>query len=191
MLTWMIHSEISGLLRTHIHADHIMVQQSIVRGVESATLKTRYRIRKVPMTERIRNILDEVLARTDSPYVFAQPDGKPYLRENFTERTWTRAITKCNISYRPPYSIRHSFAAWSLLVGIEPLRLVKLMGHGSKQMVYEVYGNYLDGLETDYWEILNYFGKDFIEVKKRPLSYYQNLPGESLVKAWGLKSITS
>ena len=189
MLTGMIHSEISGLHRSSIHADYIMVQQSIVRQVESSTLKTRYRIRKISITKRIRAILDEVLARTDSPYVFAQPDGKPYMRENFTERTWTKAVKKCNIPYRPPYSIRHSFAAWSLLIGIEPLRLVKLMGHGSKQMVYEVYGNYLDGIETEYWEILDYFGKDFIETKKRPLAYYQNLPGGNLGESQGfLKS---
>lgn len=185
MLTGMIHSEISGLLRSHIRSDHIMVQQSIVRGVESQTLKTRYRIRKLPLTKRIRSILDEVLARTDSPYVFAQPNGKPYLRENFTERIWTKTITKCNIPYRPPYSIRHSFAAWSLLVGIEPLRLVNLMGHGSKQMVYEVYGNYTDGLESDFWDIVNYFGKDYIEVKKKPLPFYQIPFSESFGESQG------
>jgi integrase len=61
--------------------------------------------------------------------------------------------------------MRHSFAAWSLLIGIKPLRLVKLMGHGSKQMV-EVYGNYVDGLENDFWGIVNYFGKDSTETKK-------------------------
>jgi integrase len=59
------------------------------------------------------------------------------------------------------------------------------MGHGSKQMVYEVYGNYLDGIETEYWEILDYFGKDFIETKKRPLAYYQNLPGCNLGESQG------
>ncbi|QEM68914.1 tyrosine-type recombinase/integrase [Geobacter sp. FeAm09] len=191
MLTGMIHSEISGLLRSHIRADHIMVQQSIVRDIESPTLKTRYRIRKLPITQRIRGILDEVLVRTNSPYVFAQPNGTPYRREPFVERCWRKTVVKCGIPYRPPYSIRHSFAAWSLLVGIEPLRLVKLMGHGSKQMVYEVYGNYLDGLEGDYWEIVNYFGKDYIEAKRKPLSFYQNLLGESLVKERGLLGVTA
>jgi len=36
------------------------------------------------------------------------------------------------------------------------------MGHGSKKMVYEVYGNYVEGLEKDAGRILEYFGKDFI-----------------------------
>lgn len=87
--------------------------------------------------------------------------------------------------------MRHSFAAWSLLIGIEPLRLVKLMGHGSKQMVYEVYGNYLEGVETDYWDILNYFGKDFVEVKKRPLAFYQNSHEENFGESQGFQKHNS
>ncbi len=162
-----------------------MVQQSIVRKEESPTLKTRYRVRKLPLTNRIRAILDEVLARTDSQYVFAAPDGKPYLRENFTERTWTKAVTRCKIPYRPPYSIRHSFAAWSLLVGVAPIRLVKLMGHGSKKMIYDVYGEYIDGLESDMWDIANYFGRDYFEVKKRPLPLHYNSLSESYGESQG------
>ena len=179
MLTGMIHSEISGLLRSHIHDDHIFLQRSIVRKVEKSSLKNKYRPRKLPITKRIREILDEAMARTDSQYIFAKPDGTPYLRENFTERDWKNAVGKCDIPYRPPYSIRHSFAAWSLLVGVEPLRLVNLMGHGSKRMVYEVYGDYVEGLENDFWNILNYFGKDFVETKKRPQTPHYNFLSES------------
>lgn len=185
MLTGLIHSEISGLLRSHIRENHIMVQRSIVRKVEKDTLKNIRRMRKITITKRIREILDQALARTDSPYVFAQSDGTPYLRENFTERIWTPAVMKCDIPYRPPYSIRHSFAAWGLLVGIDPIRMVKLMGHGSKKMIYDVYGNYIDGLEDDYWDIVNYFGKDFIEARKRPLPFHYNLLSESFGESQG------
>jgi integrase len=189
MLTGMIHSEISGLQRPDIRPDHIMVQQSIVRKVESPSLKTRHRIRKIPITQHLRTILNEVLARTNSIYVFAEPDGSPYLREGFVEDFWTPAIQAAGVYYRPPYSIRHSFAAWSLLVGIDPLRLVRLMGHGSKQMVFEVYGNYIDGLEKDYWDILNYFGKDYVEVKRKPLPFYQNVLGESFGESQGFLEV--
>ena len=64
------------------------------------------------------------------------------------------------------YSARHSFAAWSLTIGVNPLRLFGLMGHASKQMVFEVYGNYVEGLENDAEEILEYFGQDFITPRK-------------------------
>ena len=57
--------------------------------------------------------------------------------------------------------MRHTFAAWSLTLDMHPNKLVKLMGHGSKEMVYEVYGNYVDELETDVGKIRRYFGNDF------------------------------
>jgi len=185
MLTGMIHSEISGLLRSHIHDGYIFLQRSIVRKVEKDSLKNKYRPRKFPVTSRIREILDAAMARTESPYVFADPDGTPYLRENFTERIWKSAIDKCDIPYRPPYSIRHSFAAWSLLAGIEPLRLVSLMGHGSKRMIYDTYGNYVEDLECDFWDVVNYFGKDFLEAKKKPPRHHYNSLCESSCESRG------
>jgi integrase len=51
------------------------------------------------------------------------------------------------------------------------------MGHGSKQMVYEVYGDYIEGLEEDYEKILSYFGPDFIQRKTKTPAYHR--PGES------------
>jgi integrase len=71
-------------------------------------------------------------------------------------------LKKAEVEYRVPYSTRHSFCAWSLTIGMDPTnKLVRLMGHGSKKMVYEVYGNYVEGLETDASRIAGYFGNDF------------------------------
>jgi integrase len=57
--------------------------------------------------------------------------------------SWVAAEKRKGLSHRVHYVLRHTFAAWSLAIGIEPNRLVSMMGHGSKQMVYEVYGNYV------------------------------------------------
>lgn len=56
---------------------------------------------------------------------------------------------------------------WALTVDMHPHRLVRLMGHGSKQMVYEVYGDYVEGLEEDSEAILKYFGEDFLGANKK------------------------
>ena len=114
----------------------------------------------------MRKILDEVLARTDSDYVFANPDGTPYRRERFIKLIWAPALEAAEVAYRRPYSLRHSFAAWCLQAGVRPLRLVRLMGHNSKKMVFDVYGEYVDGLDDDHKEIVAYLGRDFIKVKK-------------------------
>jgi hypothetical protein len=51
-----------------------------------------------------------------------------------------------------------------------------------------VYGNYIEGIEEDYWDILNYFGRDYIEVKKKPLAFYKNISCESLCESQGTES---
>ncbi len=46
-------------------------------------------------------------------------------------------------------------------------------------MVYEVYGDYIEGLEEDFWLILEYFGRDFVERKTKGLGtvgYSQMIP---------------
>jgi integrase len=51
------------------------------------------------------------------------------------------------------------------------------MGHGTKKMIYEVYGDYIEGLEEDFWLILEYYGKDFAQPKMKQTSTmieYQN-----------------
>jgi hypothetical protein len=48
------------------------------------------------------------------------------------------------------------------------------MGHGSKKMVFEVYGKYVQGLEQDLELIWNYFGEDFISGKKYETPESQN-----------------
>ena len=203
ILTGMIHSEIAGLQRTDLTPDNFMVQNSIVRGVACTTLKTQYRQRKLPVTRRVRMILDHVLARSaGSIYVFAGSDGKPYHCNRRLEIMWKRALESAGVPHRPFYSIRHSFAAWSLLIGVNPSRLVRLMGHGSKKMVYDVYGDYVDGLENEYEDILNYFGREFVEVKVRAMRGvlanavtvgYENAPddtfGESSGESRGQKSV--
>jgi len=52
----------------------------------------------------------------------------------------------------------HTFAIWSLVAGVHPERLVKLMGHGSKQMVYEAYGRYAEGIEHNADKLKDYLG---------------------------------
>jgi len=80
------------------------------------------------------------------------------------------------ITDKVPYSLRHSFAAWALTLCIDMNKLVRLMGHGSKKMVYEVYGDYIEGLEQDAWKILEYFGRDFIETKGQRPPHFLGYP---------------
>ncbi|MDU0460636.1 MAG: hypothetical protein RW306_18050 [Geobacteraceae bacterium] len=101
-------------------------------------------------------------------YVFIKPSGEQFNAANFCNNTWIKAFKKAGTPYMVPYCMRHSVAAWSLTLRIDMLRLVALTEHRDKKMVFVVCGNYVEGLEQDVVEILDYFGKDFIapEVKQ-------------------------
>lgn len=79
----------------------------------------------------------------------------------FRERYWQPAFEKAGLPYRRPYAMRHTFAAWCLVLGIHMNRLVARMGHASKKMVYEVHWQYVEGVGRDAEAIRQYFGEDF------------------------------
>ena len=162
IMTGMIGSEIAGLRKEDIQGDQVVIQNSIVREYEKADLKTEYRQRKLPISSALRERLAIALARSQAKYVFTMKSERIFDVDSFRKNPWTNALKKAELLYKVPYTIRHSFAAWALTLSMDPNRLVNLMGHGSKKMIYEVYGNYVEELETDAGKILDYFGKDFI-----------------------------
>lgn len=74
---------------------------------------------------------------------------------------WKKAFTKAQIPYRRLYALRHTFAAWTLLLGIRHNRLDDLLGHGGMKMINEVYGKHVTDLEKDFDKVRNYFGDNF------------------------------
>ena len=161
MLTGMIASEIAALKKSHIRDGYLYVEQSIVRGEESNELKTVYRERRITLTKAIAEVLAKAQANACGEYLFTMANGMTLSAERFQRRVWVRALKLAGVKYRKPYTTRHSFAAWALAIRVDQNRLVNLMGHGSKQMIYEVYGRYVEGLERDRLKILSYFGRDF------------------------------
>lgn len=162
VVTAMIGSEIAGIRRQNIQGDYIHVQNSIVRGHEKGELKTDFRYREIRMTRALRERLDIALPRSKGDHFLSMKSGRTFDVDSFRKNPWTSALKKAGIPYRVPCSCRHNFAAWALTVGLDPNKLVRLMGHSPKKMVYEVYGNYVEELETDTGRILDYFRKDFI-----------------------------
>ena len=187
IMTGMIGSEIAGLRKHEDILEHqIWVRNSIIRGYEKSELKNEYRERKLPITRPLRKLVDKTISRSEGNYVFTMKSGRNFDTDSFRKNPWTRAFKKARTPYKVPYTTRHTFAAWALTLGMDPNRLVSLMGHGSKEMVYEVYGKYVEGLETDAGMILDYFGKDFTALKQKATSPFANNLGESTSESGGV-----
>ena len=166
ILTGMIVSELSALTKDSIQSDYLKLSSYYVLKEEKTSMNTAFRKRDIYITEAIRKRLDILTARAKTSFLVASTRGTRLNSTDFA-KVWKKAVDQAEISPMTSYIARHSFAAWSLTIGINPLRLVKFMGHASKQMVYEVYGNYAEGLEEDAEAIYHYFGQDFITPRKK------------------------
>ena len=166
ILTGMIVSELAALTNDNIQGDYLKLTSSYVLHSEKTSMKTAFRKRDIFITDAIRQRLETLTVRATTKYLITTPRGTRFKSTDFA-KVWKKAVEKAGITPMTSYIARHSFAAWSLTIGVNPLRLVKLMGHASKQMIYEVYGNYVEGLEEDTENILEYFGDDFIRDKKK------------------------
>lgn len=163
VLTGTIPSELAGLCEGHIANGHIHIRQIISRGMLYKMPKTESRIRDIPLTKRVRQLLDEIMSRqaNSAGFIITGPTSH-FLDHKQFWKEWSKAVTAAGINYRVPYCLRHTFAAWALCVDIHMNQLVALMGHSTKQMVYEVYGKYTKGLEQDRARIVEFFGDDFM-----------------------------
>lgn len=163
IMTGLSASELAGLQKSDVSEKSITLNRSIVLGEEKERLKNDYRFRRIPATEAIKRVINQIQTLCpNSVYLFPMLDGSPFDGNSFRKIVWNKALEASQAAYKTPYSTRHTFCAWALTVGMNPMKLVNLMGHSSKQMVYQVYGEYVEDLEDDVDDIIAYFGKDFL-----------------------------
>ena len=163
IMTGLSASELAGLRKEDVSEKAITLNRSIVLGHEKEKLKNDFRYRRIPMTEAIKGILNQMNQQCpNSPQLFPMENSRPFDSNSFRKIVWNKALGQSQIAYKTPYSTRHTFCAWSLTIGMNPMKLVNLMGHSSKQMVYQVYGEYVEDLEDDVDDIIRYFGTDFL-----------------------------
>jgi integrase len=163
LMTGMIASEIRGLRKTDISENYLQVRNSIVKGVEKDKLKTQYRKRDIPLTTAIRERVLAAASSSPKEYVFTMEDGSPFDFGSYRKTVWNRALKAAGLTNKVPYSARHSLVQWALVVGMTPVRLVELMGHRDKKMIFGVYGRYRQGLVEERRAILEYLGEGFLK----------------------------
>ncbi|NCH45435.1 tyrosine-type recombinase/integrase [Cronobacter malonaticus] len=69
--------------------------------------------------------------------------------------TWNEILKRAKIKHRKAYESRHTYACWALSAGANPNFIASQMGHNSAQMVYSVYGKWMNDNNVDQMSILN------------------------------------
>lgn len=186
LMMGMIGSELEALMKQYIRGGTIQVRCAVTRdreGVVNLKFKPKnwYRSRDIPITRRLRKLLDRAAAESTSAdiitfsndisipaseFVLTMKDGSPFNYDSFRKTVWNKALIRTNLPPKIPYASRHTFVQWSLLIGVAKTRLVDLMGHSTKKMIDEVYGKYRQGLVDERELILDYLGEDFLALEE-------------------------
>jgi integrase len=75
--------------------------------------------------------------------------GRPISWPYFTREVWHPALKLAGLEKRPPYSLRHTFAYWSLRAGVPIATLAREMGHASTERTFAVYGGWCHEMGAD------------------------------------------
>ena len=125
---------------------HIVVLESIVRGIEKSSTKTN-RARTVLLNSRALEAIKSQKSHTfiAGEHVFHDPrsdtrwGGEPKFRWY-----WTPTLKRLGIRHRPPYNTRHTYATMMLMAGMTPAFAAGQMGH-SVEVFLGTYAKWISG----------------------------------------------
>lgn len=134
----------------------VLVQRTITRGRLKDYGKTDRSRRRVPLSSRALEALEELPPRLGSPLVFPAPRGGHLCLEKFRRREWRPAVRAAGFGEPLPriYDLRHTFATHALAAGLSIFELSRFMG-ASVKVIDAHYGHLARGSEARAREALD------------------------------------
>jgi integrase len=125
----------------------VTVRRAFTRGRLKEWGKTDRSRRRVPLRQRAVDALEALPRRMDTRLVFPAPQGGHVDIHKWRSREAKAALAAAGLDYRPPYALRHFYAASSLAAGVSLYTLARRMGTSAK-MIDATYGHLVSDAEA-------------------------------------------
>jgi len=143
--------ELLALTWNDYDGKQLNIDKAIVRQVQKDSTKT-YVKRKVLLTPRAKEALNNCPTRFQKGYIFKQPTGEHYHDAKKLNDEWKTAIEAAKVRYRIAYKCRHTYASLGLTAGLKPGFLATQLGH-TLETFFKTYARYMqsqsDSAELD------------------------------------------
>ena len=137
--TGMRPEEILGLQVNDISDKYIDIKRVATKNKISYP-KTIGSIRKIPVSNTVLEVIDELKSDAKSLYLFGTIRDISYFR-----RQWRTVIKRSGVEYRKLYNTRHTYITQMLISSrYKVMDIAKLVGHTSPRMILSTYSGFIE-----------------------------------------------
>lgn len=149
--------EILGLQIEDVYEDYIFVRHNLtaLRGTSTlSTPKTQRSIRKIPITDVLKESLAECIGDRTTGYVLLSKMGTHISAPNFN-RYWWQKMNMAKVERKHFHAFRHTFATKMLAAGVPVANVSALLGHSTPNTTYKVYAHAVPELDKSMTQIIS------------------------------------
>lgn len=153
-------NELTGLQWKHVDLRRGIInieQQLYNNNPIILSLPKHDRKREIPITGKIKGILEKLKDEDSDSFVFKHSDGRPFnhvtIRKHFN-----KIVKKIGKEELRLHDLRHTYTVLALKAGVNPKIVSEILGHYSVQFTLDVY-SYV--MKSQYTETVNKIDKEF------------------------------